>query len=119
MLRAVEFKFVVKGFSLLTHREELKGRIFFDLLVSDIVLLHVDLRTLEVLNILGVFAELVESFNGFFMSSVVSSVHQNEHFLLSTADSGVPVLTYDFLNVIVRLSLGDRSTLMEGSQLVV
>jgi hypothetical protein len=119
VLRAVEFKFVVKGFSLLTHREELKGRIFFDLLVSDIVLLHVDLCALEVLNSLGVFAKLVESFSGFFMGSVVSSVHQDEYFLLSTADSGVPVLTNDFFNVIVRLGLGDGSTLMEGSQLVI
>lgn len=119
MLGAVEFKFVVKGFSLVTHREELKGGVFFNLLVSDIVLLHVDLGALEVLYSLGVFAKLVESFNGFFMSSVVSSVHQDEHFLLSTADSRVPVLTHDFFDVIVRLSLRDGSTLMEGSQLVV
>lgn len=110
---------MVEGFGLFTHGEKFKGRVLLYLLVSNIVLLHVDLGTFEVLHVLGVLTKLMEGFNGFFMLGVVSSVHEHKDFLFATAYSGVPVLTNDLLDSLALFMVGNRGTLMEGSKFVI
>jgi len=110
---------VVEGFGLLTHGEKFKGRVLLYLLVSNIVLLHVDLGTLEVFNILSVLTKLMEGFNSFLMLGVVSSVHQHKYLLFATSYSGVPVLTNYFLDDLAFLMVGNRSTLMVRRKLVI
>ena len=115
----MELKLVVKGFSLFSHREEFKGGIFFNLLVCYIVSLHVNLSTFEMFDRLCVLAEFMEGFDSFFMGGMVSSVHQNEHLFVTTANLRLPAFANNFLNVLVILSFGDGSTLVERGQFII
>jgi len=114
----MELKLVVQRFSLLSHGEKFKRGIFFDLLISYIVLLHVNLGTFEVFDIFGVLADFMESCNGFLVGSVISSVHQDEDFFFATTDLRHPGLAYN-LEYGSILFFGDRRTLVEGSQFIV
>jgi len=116
---------VVQSFGLLTHGEKFESGVLFDLLIGDIVLLHVNFSTLEVFHCLSVCAEFLEGCLCVYIlgSCGVASVHHDEDFFVATADLRLPGLADNLLNGAIICEflffLGDGGTLMEGSKLVV